>query len=61
MIRFDCEHGFAHKDIMYEKKPRKEKLPDLSFKELANMAIDEIEQNWKQYKSQYMRNRKKVK
>ncbi|MFH1835736.1 MAG: hypothetical protein ABH851_06075 [Methanobacteriota archaeon] len=61
VLRFDCEHGFAHKDIMYEMNPRKESLPDLSFKELANFAIDEIEKNWVQYKSQYLRNRKKVK
>mgnify|MGYP001070575257 CR=1 FL=1 len=40
IARYDCSHGYVHKDCFYEKTPSKERLPDRSLKELYKMASE---------------------
>jgi hypothetical protein len=57
IVRYDCSHGYAHKDCLYEARNRKEELPDKPLDELCNEAIGEIRREWKNYRSRFMRNR----
>ncbi|MBN2517299.1 MAG: hypothetical protein JXB14_00480 [Candidatus Altiarchaeota archaeon] len=56
IVRYDCSHGYAHKDCLYERKARKEELPDRPLDELYKMAKEEIRGNWKHWKSLYIKN-----
>jgi len=58
IVRYDCRHGFAHKDILCGKKLQKEKMPDLPYKELFNLALHDIKNNWRNYKIQHRRLKK---
>jgi len=31
IVRYDCAHGYAHKDILYEKPKRKETMADIEY------------------------------
>jgi hypothetical protein len=53
VVRFDCEHGHAHKHILYVKPAKKQDMSDLSYKDLFNLALDDIERNWRLYKRKY--------
>lgn len=55
VVRYDCAHGYAHKDILYEKPKRKEIMADIEYDELLDIAKDDIERNWEQYKKKYLR------
>jgi len=57
IVRYDCAHGYAHKDCLYEPARRKEELPDRPLDELCNGAREEIKREWKNYRSRFMRNR----
>jgi hypothetical protein len=57
IVRYDCSHGYAHKDCSYEKAMRKEALPNRPLDELFNMAKEEIRLNWQNWKSEYLRNK----
>jgi|GEM_PF-866802 len=56
IVRYDCSHGYAHKDCLYTRAQRKERLPERPFDELFRMAIKEVEKEWQRNKSLYMRN-----
>lgn len=56
VVRYDCAHRYAHKDCLYETKNRKEELPDRPLDELFNEAREDIKREWKNYRSQFMRN-----
>jgi hypothetical protein len=58
VVRYDCSHGFAHRDELYREKPKKTRLPAIGLESLVGIAMDEIEGNWKAYKNQFMRNNK---
>jgi hypothetical protein len=55
VVRYDCKHGFAHKDSLYERSPRKEAMPRMPLKRLFNLALDDVEENWKEYKRKYVK------
>jgi hypothetical protein len=55
VVRYDCAHGQAHKDTLFKNPPKKEDMPNLPYKELFNLALDDIEKNWRQYKQQHKR------
>ncbi|MFH1200675.1 MAG: hypothetical protein V1708_06420 [Candidatus Micrarchaeota archaeon] len=52
IVRYDCAHGFAHRDLpsLSEKdKRRKKRMPDLPLKQQFIMARDDVLSNWKKY------------
>jgi len=55
ILRYDCAHGSAHKDVFYVKPPQKQKLPGLSLKTLFTMGFEDIEKNWRVYKEKYLK------
>ncbi len=55
VVRYDCAHGYAHKDVLYEKPKKKEIMADIEYGELLDIARDDIEKNWEQYKRKYLR------
>lgn len=57
LVRYDCSHGYVHKDCLYARDGRKEELPDRPFDELYEMCVREVKSEWKNYRSQYLRNR----
>jgi len=55
VVRYNCAHGYAHKDILYEKLKRKEIMADIGYGKLPDIARDDIERNWERYKKKYLR------
>jgi len=55
VVRYDCAHGYAHKDILYTRAHTKGGLPKVAYKEAFNIALDDIERNWRDYKQKYIR------
>jgi hypothetical protein len=60
IVRYDCSHGFFHKDIM---KPNGEKekqiIPISSLKDALNYAEQDIKDKWVSYKERYSKKLKK--
>ena len=56
IMRYDCAHGFLHKDICYKKPMVKEKVIRELNGELVNEIQKEIEGNWRKYKEWYIKN-----
>ena len=55
-VRWDCSHGQFHKDCLYRKKGGKEHYPkQLSLEDAYKRAMDDLDLNWRDYKSKYMR------
>ena len=50
VVRYDCTHGFAHRDSYnLSSKHVKEEL-NLSFEDALTLADDDIDDNWETYK-----------
>jgi len=50
VVRYDCTHGFAHRDSYnLSRKHVKEEL-NLSFEDALTLADDDIDDNWETYK-----------
>lgn len=58
IARYDCAHGYAHKDCLYEKRLRKEILPMRPLNELFKTAKEEIRVKWQNWKGEYIRNKR---
>ena len=56
IIRYDCAHGVPHKDRLYAQPIKKEKMPELPLKTLYGLAKNDIENNYKNYRQEYIRN-----
>jgi len=55
VIRYDCAHGYAHRDIYnLLGKQKKEDLP-LRFEDALNLADDDIDDNWEIYADRFLR------
>ncbi len=54
VVRYDCSHDFAHKDLLYLKPVEKVPLPHLRPEVLVDLAVDEIHDNWRTYKKKYI-------
>jgi hypothetical protein len=54
VVRYDCAHGFAHRDS-YDLvgRNKKEKL-FLSFEDTLTIADDDIDDNWEFYKKEFL-------
>jgi hypothetical protein len=54
VVRYDCTHGFAHRDAYnLSGKHVKEELY-LSFEETLTLADDDIDDNWEIYKHRFL-------
>jgi hypothetical protein len=56
ILRYDCAHGVPHKDKLYTHPPKKEDMSELPMKTLYELAKNDIEQNYKKYRQEYIRN-----
>jgi hypothetical protein len=57
VVRFDCAHGFFHKDTLYPNGDKvKEKIEILSLKAAAEYAKQDIEEHWEWYRERYCKN-----
>ena len=55
VVRYDCCHGYPHRDSLYTNPPKKEELPKRPLNELVKDAVYEIKGGWETYKRKYMR------
>ncbi|WP_347275119.1 hypothetical protein [Candidatus Kuenenia sp.] len=54
VVRYDCAHGFAHRDSYnLAGKNKKEEL-NLNFEEALTLADDDIDENWESYKQKFL-------
>jgi hypothetical protein len=55
VVRYDCTHGFAHRDSYdLSRKHVKEELY-LSFEDALTLADDDIDDNWETYKLNFLK------
>lgn len=56
LVRYDCAHGFFHRDVMYPNGDKEKKIievPDLKF--AFSFARQDLEDKWEWYKEQYLK------
>ena len=55
VIRYDCTHGFAHKDC-YNRAGRNRKINlYLDYDDALTLADDDINDNWEIYKDRFLK------
>jgi hypothetical protein len=60
IVRYDCAHGFFHRDIIYpngDKDKKAIEVPDLKYG--FTFARQDLEDRWEWYKEQYLLKLKK--
>jgi len=55
IVRYDCSHGFFHRDIMFPKTKEKQPLRIENLKDALQYAEQDIKDRWKWYKERYKR------
>ena len=57
VVRYDCAHGFAHRDVLDHEGRNVDKWPvgGLSYKEALQYAIADLRANWRQYRADFER------
>ncbi len=57
VVRYDCAHGFAHRDTLDHEGHNHDKWPlgALSYKEALQYAIRDLRANWRQYREDFVR------
>lgn len=60
VVRYDCAHGAAHRDVL-DIRGREEKhlLGAANLREAIALADTDIRRNWEQYKARFLRGRKR--
>lgn len=54
VIRYDTAHGFAHCDRLHPYQPAiKTKMETKDYNEALNVAMDDLVDNWNQYRRRY--------
>jgi hypothetical protein len=56
VVRYDCSHGFFHRDILSPDRNQEKKVidvPDLKY--ALSFARQDIEDRWEWYKEQYLK------
>jgi len=56
VLRYDCAHGFLHKDLCYKKPAKKETVDEELTGEFVEKAINHLKQNHEKYRELYMKN-----
>jgi len=60
VVRYDCAHGFFHRDLLHPNGDREKKIievPDLEF--AFTFARQDLEDKWEWYKEQFVKKLKK--
>ncbi len=61
LVTYDTAHGFLHRDLRYldEKDKRKKKeIHAKNLKEFYQMAVEDIDTNWRRYLMEYKETRR---
>jgi hypothetical protein len=55
VVRYDCAHGFAHRDLLDHDGRNIEKWPlgPMGYKEALQYAITDLKANWRQYRRDF--------
>ncbi|MCR4335234.1 MAG: hypothetical protein NUV57_01720, partial [archaeon] len=56
VLRYDCAHGFLHKDLCYKRPPEKEVIQEELSGEFVWKTINYLRKNHEKYKKYYERN-----
>jgi len=60
IVRYDCAHGFFHRDILFPKGEReKQTIAITSLEDALNYAEQDIKDRWEFYKERYLKKTKK--
>ncbi len=60
IVRYDCAHGFFHRDLLYPNGDKEKKLIDVpNLKYAFTFAKQDLEDKWEWYKEQYLKKLKK--
>lgn len=60
IIRYDCSHGFFHRDVMTPKgEKEKQVLAITSLKDALSYAEQDVKDRWEFYKERFIKNFKK--
>lgn len=54
VIRYDCAHGFAHKDRYNLEGRRKKEDLELSYEDALTLADTDINDNWEKYQQRFL-------
>ena len=60
IVRYDCAHGFFHKDVMYPNGSKeKTEMTFDSLKSASQYAAQDLKDRWEWYKERYLKRIKK--
>jgi hypothetical protein len=60
IVRYDCAHGFFHRDLLYPKDEKEKQIVNITSLENAlNYAEQDIKDRWEFYKERYRKKLKK--
>lgn len=60
IVRYDCAHGFFHRDLLYPKGEKEKQTISISVLEDAlNYAEQDIKDRWEFYKERYIKKLKR--
>ena len=54
VVRYDCAHGFVHKDIFNLKRVNKKMDIALDYEEALTFADGDIDDNWEVYREKFL-------
>jgi hypothetical protein len=55
VIRYDCAHGYAHKDCYNINEARRKIKLFLGYENALTFADDDINENWERYKEMFLK------
>jgi hypothetical protein len=55
VVRYDCAHGFAHRDSYNLSENHTKEELRMSFKEVLTLADEDLDDNWEDYKDKYLK------
>ena len=55
IVRYDCAHGFFHRDELYPGLKEKQVISITSLKDAVNYAEQDIKDRWQFYKERYLK------
>ncbi|MEO5571721.1 MAG: hypothetical protein ABIT08_13565 [Bacteroidia bacterium] len=59
IVRYDCAHGFFHRDILFNGKKEKQTITITSLVDALNYAEQDIKDRWEFYKERFLKKNKK--
>ena len=56
IVRYDCAHGFFHRDLLYPKgEKEKQSITITSLEDALNYAEQDLKDRWEFYKERYIK------